>query len=63
MTDSGLFVLILVTFEIKALYLRGLYEVTCLRDVIERNYLCNPKWLKQLVRVLASGKRFLLEQG
>lgn len=35
--------------------MRGQYETTYLRDVIERNHLCNSEGLKELVRVLASG--------
>ncbi len=35
--------------------LRGLYETTYLRDVIERNHLRNPEGMKELVRVIASG--------
>lgn len=35
--------------------MRGLYETTYLRDVIERNHLRNPEGMKELVRVLASG--------
>ena len=36
-------------------YLRGLYETTYLRDVIERNHLRNTEGMKELVRVIASG--------
>lgn len=35
--------------------MRGLYETTYLRDVIERNHLRNPEGMKELVRVIASG--------
>lgn len=48
-------VALLETEEKKSDYLRGLYETTYLRDVIERNHLRNPDGLKELVRVLASG--------
>ena len=48
-------VAILETKEKKTDYLRGLYETTYLRDVIERNHLRNPEGMKELVRVLASG--------
>ena len=46
---------LLETEEKKTDYLRGLYETTYLRDVIERNHLRNPEGLKELVRVMASG--------
>ena len=36
-------------------YLRGMYETTYLRDVIDRNHLRNPEGMAELVRVLASG--------
>ena len=48
-------VALLETEEKKTDYLRGLYETTYLRDVIERNHLRNPEGMKELVRVLASG--------
>ena len=46
--------------------LRGLYETTYLRDVIERNHLRNPEGMKELVRVIASGivkDSFLIEEA
>ena len=48
-------VALLETEEKKTDYLRGLYETTYLRDVIERNHLRNPEGMKELVRVIASG--------
>lgn len=36
-------------------YLRNLYELTYLNDVIEHNHLRNAEGMRQLVRVLASG--------
>ena len=45
----------LETVEKKTDFLRGLYETTYLRDVIERNHLRNPEGMKELVRVIASG--------
>ena len=47
-------VALLETEEKKTDYLRGLYETTYLRDVIERNHLRNPEGMKELVRVIAS---------
>ena len=44
-------------FESKAKkmdYLRNLYELTYLHDVIERNHLRNPEGLRQLTQILAS---------
>ena len=48
-------VALLETEEKKTDYLRGLYETTYLRDVIERNHLRNSEGMKELVRVIASG--------
>ena len=48
-------VALLETEEKKTDYLRGLYETTYLRDVIERNHLRNSEGMKELVRMLASG--------
>lgn len=48
-------VALLETEEKKTDYLRGLYETTYLRDVIERNSLRNQEGMRELVRVLASG--------
>ena len=48
-------VALLETEEKKTDYLRGLYEMTYLRDVIERNHLRNSEGMKELVRVIASG--------
>lgn len=47
-------VALLETEEKKTDYLRGLYETTYLRDVIERNGLRNQEGMRELVRVLAS---------
>ena len=47
-------VLQFVQEEKKADYLINLYELTYLKDIIERNHLRNVDGLKQLVRVLAS---------
>ncbi len=55
-TYGGLPQVALLETEVKKReYLRGLYETTYLRDVIERNHLRNPEGLTELVRVLASG--------
>lgn len=48
-------VAILNTEEEKATFLNEMYEVTYLRDVIERNHLRNAEGMRDLVRVLASG--------
>ena len=59
-------VALLETEEKKTDYLRGLYETTYLRDVIERNHLRNPEGMKELVRVIASGivkDSFLIEEA
>lgn len=47
-------VLQFVQEEKKADYLINLYELTYLKDIIERNHLRNVDGLKQLIRVLAS---------
>lgn len=47
-------VLLLDTAEKKTGYLRNLYELTYLKDVIERNHLRNADGMRQLVRVLSS---------
>lgn len=41
--------------EKKIEYLRNLYELTYLRDVVERHHLRNEEGLRQLVQILASG--------
>ena len=59
-------VALLETEEKKTDYLRGLYETTYLRDVIERNHLRNSEGMKELVRVIASGivkDSFLIEEA
>ena len=38
----------------KSDYLKNLYELTYIKDVVERNYLRNPEGLKKVVQVLAS---------
>jgi predicted AAA+ superfamily ATPase len=43
------------TEERKIDYLIDLYELTYLRDIIERNHIRNTEGLKELIRVLASG--------
>ena len=48
-------VALLSSEEEKGNFLRNMYEVTYLRDVIERNRLRNAEGLRELVRVLASG--------
>jgi len=48
-------VALLETEESKADFLREMYELTYLRDVIERNHLKNADGMRELVRVLASG--------
>ena len=48
-------VALLETEEKKTDYLRGMYETTYLRDVLERNHLRNAEGLRELVQVLASG--------
>ena len=54
-TFGGLPQVALLETETKKVdYLRGLYETTYLRDVIERNHLRNPEGMRELVRVLAS---------
>ncbi len=35
-------------------YLKNIYELTYLKDIIERNHLRNPEGMKQLVQVIAS---------
>ncbi len=52
-------VALLETEEKKTDYLRGLYETTYLRDVIERNHLRNPEGMKELVRVCCLGHWFV----
>ncbi len=47
-------ILHLTTEEKKIDYLRNLYELTYLRDVIDRNHLRNEEGMRQLVQVLAS---------
>ena len=47
-------VVLLDTAEKKIDYLRNLYELTYLKDVMERNHLRNEDGLRQLVRVLSS---------
>ncbi len=47
-------ILHLATEEKKIDYLRNLYELTYLRDVIDRNHLRNEEGMRQLVQVLAS---------
>jgi len=39
-------------------YLQNIYELTYLKDVIERNRLRNVEGLKQLVQILASSIGF-----
>jgi len=41
--------------EKKIEYLRNLYELTYLRDIIERNHLRNAEGMRQLVQILSSG--------
>ena len=41
--------------EKKVEYLRNMYELTYLRDIIERNQLRNAEGLRQLVQILSSG--------
>jgi len=48
-------VALLETEEDKANFLTEMYEVTYLKDVIERNHLRNAEGIRDLVRVLASG--------
>ena len=48
-------VALLSSNEEKENFLREMYEVTYLRDVVERNGLRNAEGLRELVRVLASG--------
>ncbi len=55
-TYGGLPQVALLETEVKKReYLRGMYETTYLRDVIDRNHLRNPEGMAELVRVLASG--------
>ena len=55
-TYGGLPQVALLETEVKKReYLLGMYEMTYLRDVIERNHLRNPEGMAELVRVLASG--------
>lgn len=48
-------VALLGTEEEKVNFLNEMYEVTYLRDVVERNHLRNAEGMRELVRVLASG--------
>ena len=47
-------VLLLETEQKKTDYLRNLYELTYLKDVIERNHLRNAEGMRQLAQILAS---------
>ncbi len=48
-------VLLKETEQKKRAYLQNIYELTYIKDVIERNKLRNPEGLRQIVQVLASG--------
>ena len=48
-------VVLLATEEEKVSFLNEMYEVTYLRDVIERNHLRNAEGMRELVSVMASG--------
>lgn len=48
-------VVLLATEEEKVNFLNEMYEVTYLRDVIERNHLRNAEGMRELVSVMASG--------
>ena len=41
--------------EKKIEFLQGMYELTYLRDIIERNHLRNAEGMRQLVQILSSG--------
>ncbi|MBO4590607.1 MAG: ATP-binding protein [Bacteroidaceae bacterium] len=41
--------------EQKVEYLRNMYELTYLRDIIERNHLRNAEGMRQMVQILSSG--------
>ncbi len=48
-------VLLMETEEKKIEYLRTIYDLTYISDIIDRNALRNPEGLKQLVEVISSG--------
>lgn len=48
-------ILSLGTERAKRSYLRDIYEVTYIKDIVERNKIKVPKGLRELVRILASG--------
>lgn len=48
-------VALLPNAEKKVEYLRNMYELTYLRDIIERNHLRNAEGMRQLVQILSSG--------
>ncbi|MDO4165445.1 MAG: ATP-binding protein [Bacteroides sp.] len=48
-------VLLMETEQKKRDYLRNIYELTYIKDVIDRNKLRNPEGFRQIVQVLASG--------
>ncbi len=48
-------VLLMETEQKKRDYLQNIYELTYIKDVIDRNKLRNPEGLRQIVQVLASG--------
>ena len=48
-------VALLPNAEKKVEYLRNMYELTYLRDIIERNHLRNAGGMRQLVQILSSG--------
>ena len=47
-------VLLMESEQMKRDYLRAIYELTYIKDVVERNKLRNPEGLRQVVQVLAS---------
>lgn len=48
-------ILFLDTERAKRSYLRDIYEVTYIKDIVERNKIKVPEGLRELVRILASG--------
>lgn len=48
-------ILTLGTERAKRSYLRDIYEVTYIKDIVERNKIKAPEGLRELVRILASG--------
>lgn len=48
-------VLLMETDEKKTEYLRSIYELTYIKDILERNNMKNPEGFRQLVEVISSG--------